>query len=123
MRSTTRRCNPVARSSNGTRTRAWFPAPQQPPGRDATVAWNYVDLRFRSRVPLLIRAQVTEDELVVSFCAFPGTVVPKERIADADGHASDPNAAQGRKLVASTCATCAEIGCFRHENGEKIRSF
>ena len=92
-------------------------------GRDATVAWNYVDLRFRSRVPLLIRAQVTGDELVVSFCAFPGTVVPKERMADAGEHASDPDAAQGRKLVASICGTCAEIGCFRHENGEKIRSF
>lgn len=92
-------------------------------GRDATVAWNYVDLRFRSRVPLLIRAQVTGDELVVSFCAFPGTVVPKERMADPGEHASDPDAAQGRKLVASICGTCAEIGCLRHENREKISLF
>jgi VanW like protein len=90
-------------------------------GRDATVAWNYVDLRFRSRVPLLIRAQVTEDELAVSFCAFPGTVVPKERMANAAGQAANPDAAPAREL-ASTCATCAEIGCFRHENREKIRS-
>ena len=99
------------------------PGSEAAAGRDATVAWNYVDLRFRSRVPLLIRARVTEAELVVSFCAFPGTVVPKESMADAGEHASNPNAAQGRKLVASTCATCAEIGCFRHENAERIISF
>ncbi len=99
------------------------PGSEAAAGRDATVAWNYVDLRFRSQVPLLIRAQVTEDDLVVSFRAFPGTVVPKEKMAGTGDHASDPDAAaQGRKLVASTCATCAEIGCFRHENREKIRS-
>jgi VanW like protein len=90
------------------------PGSEAAAGRDATVAWNYVDLRFRSRVPLLIRARVTEAELVVSFCAFPGTVVPKETMADAEGHGSNPDAAEARQLVAST---------FRHENREKIRSF
>lgn len=90
-------------------------------GRDATVAWNYIDLRFRSRVPLLIRAQLTEDELVVSFCAFPGTVVPKEGIAGAAGHAGALRKSRGRE-PAGTCATCAETACFRHEGAEKIGS-
>ena len=96
-------------------------------GRDATVAWNYVDLRFRSRVPLLIRARVTDDELAVSFCAFPGTVVPKEEsmlaappadspdapdVADVNGPASSDEPVR-------TCATCAETSCFRNESPER----
>lgn len=91
-------------------------------GRDATVAWNYVDLRFRSQVPLLIRAQVTGDELVVSFCAFPGTVVPKKNMAAAGQHATDSELDQAHEM-ASTCSTCAETGCFRHENRGKAGSF
>jgi hypothetical protein len=84
-------------------------------GRDATVAWNYVDLRFRSRVALLIRAHVTKDELVVSFCAFPGTVVPKEQGTSVAGSvASEEPAAHP---VARTCGTCAETECFRNETG------
>lgn len=40
-------------------------------GRDATVAWNYVDLRFASlERPLRLGAVVTDDELVVSFRAM-----------------------------------------------------
>ncbi len=40
-------------------------------GRDATVAWNYVDLRFASPERLLrLGAVVTDDELVVSFRAM-----------------------------------------------------
>ena len=36
-------------------------------GRDATVAWNYVDLRFRHLQTLHVSARVTEDELIVEF--------------------------------------------------------
>ena len=36
-------------------------------GRDATVAWNYVDLRFRPRQVLRIAARVTRDDLVIEF--------------------------------------------------------
>lgn len=36
-------------------------------GRDATVAWNYVDLRFRSTRPLYVSAHLTEAALVVEF--------------------------------------------------------
>lgn len=35
--------------------------------RDATVFWNYVDLRFRFAQPLRISARLTRDQLVVSF--------------------------------------------------------
>lgn len=84
-------------------------------GRDATVAWNYVDLRFRSRVPLLIRARVTTDELEISFCAFPGTVVPKEKPAAAMARAKASAAPQVQERIA-TCATCSETECYRHEH-------
>ena len=34
-------------------------------GRDATIFWNYVDLRFRSTAPFQIRIEMTADELIV----------------------------------------------------------
>jgi len=83
-------------------------------GRDATVAWNYVDLRFRSRVPLMIRARATESELVVAFCAFPGTVVRREDESSESANASALLVVPTRR-PAATCATCAETACFRHE--------
>ena len=97
------------------------PGSEAAAGRDATVAWNYVDLRFRSRVPLLIRAQVTEDELAVSFCVFPGTVVPKRKMAEPVGYAGDSSMAQPPEL-ASTCSICAETACSRHESRERVGS-
>lgn len=36
-----------------------------PPGEDATVFWNYVDLRFRSLRPLVLRVRLTAEDLVV----------------------------------------------------------
>jgi len=35
------------------------------PERDATLFWNYVDLRFRASVPLLIESRLTQDSLIV----------------------------------------------------------
>lgn len=40
-------------------------------GRDATVAWNYVDLRFRHGASLYVSARVTEDELIVELRSAP----------------------------------------------------
>src|SRR5215208_5560448 len=41
--------------------------------RDATVFWNYVDLRFRSRKAFRIEARLTSDHLEVVFQAEPTT--------------------------------------------------
>lgn len=38
-----------------------------PPGEDATVYWNYVDLRFEAPRPLRIICRLTENELIVRF--------------------------------------------------------
>ena len=36
-----------------------------PPGEDATVFWNYVDLRFRAPRPLILRARLSQIDLIV----------------------------------------------------------
>jgi vancomycin resistance protein YoaR len=52
-------------------------------GRDATVAWNYIDLRFRPSAPLRIEAFLTRDELVVRFCASEAPVAETSRVYSA----------------------------------------
>lgn len=75
-------------------------------GRDATVAWNYIDLRFRPDVPVLLEAFLTRDELVVRLrgaSARPAEAfVPITTIRRAN------------RREARSCATCGEAACFRH---------
>jgi len=72
-------------------------------GRDATVAWNYVDLRFRASQPLLLEARLTRDALVLRLrgreAAMPGPAAPPTE----------------RPPSARSCASCNETSCFRHE--------
>ncbi len=72
-------------------------------GRDATVAWNYVDLRFRAKQPLLLEARLTRDSLVLRL---------RGREAAAPSHVSNP---ADLPLAARSCASCNETSCFRHE--------
>ncbi|HVF10645.1 MAG TPA: VanW family protein [Abditibacteriaceae bacterium] len=82
-------------------------------GRDATVAWNYIDLRFRSRQAVLIEAFLTDDELVVRLRAAdqvlpspaPRRVEPAGRLDDRPHLEPD----------AHSCATCGVTRCFRHD--------
>jgi hypothetical protein len=80
-------------------------------GRDATVAWNYVDLRFRAPAAMRIDARMTRDELVIRFRAphdvTASTVIRPHIARTEQGHVG---------AVARTCATCGEKGCFRHEH-------
>lgn len=73
-------------------------------GRDATVAWNYVDLRFRSARPLRIAAQLTRDELIIRFFGEGQGKLAPSVVAEATS-----------RPIASSCATCGETACFRHE--------
>ncbi len=68
-------------------------------GRDATVAWNYVDLRFRSDQPFSLEAFLTRTELVVR--------VRKQKITTR----KELNVINNR-TVANSCATCGQDGCF-----------
>ena len=74
-------------------------------GRDATVAWNYVDLRFRPLAPVRIEARLTRDDLVIRFRSDRAAEKP-----------SDPESATEPAAVARSCATCGEVSCFRHEH-------
>jgi VanW like protein/glycosyl transferase family 1 len=76
-------------------------------GRDATVAWNYVDLRFRPRDPLRIEARLTREELVIRFQGKQGAA-PSRPGSDVELAAAQP--------IARSCATCGEVSCFRHEH-------
>ena len=80
-------------------------------GQDATVAWNYVDLRFRPRDAMRIEAQVTRDELIVRFRAR--TPARNKREPRPQAVRATPGTLG---VAARTCATCGETGCFRHEH-------
>jgi len=45
-------------------------------GQDATVFWNYVDLRFRASLPWSLRVEMTSSELVVQILVPGQGVVP-----------------------------------------------
>lgn len=75
-------------------------------GRDATVFWNYIDLRFRLPSDLRVRAFLTEDELVLRFHGEFELVNQKVRkplttLLSPEDH---------------SCVTCGQTGCFRHRD-------
>ncbi len=79
-------------------------------GRDATIAWNYIDLRFRPQVPIRLEVRLTAGELVV---AFWGTDPPDP------GPRRASRRDDGRRLTvaapaAAGCDSCGETDCFRH---------
>jgi hypothetical protein len=81
-------------------------------GRDATVAWNYVDLRFRAKQRVRLRVQVTSDELVVGLHG---------EHAQSASHARDTISVSATAAASGeTCGTCAETSCFRHEPGKTL---
>jgi hypothetical protein len=73
--------------------------------RDATVFWNYVDLRFRAAEDIWIMAELTCDALIVSIRARHGMGVQSERTGFARAAAIAP---------VETCATCGIESCLRH---------
>jgi hypothetical protein len=76
-------------------------------GRDATVAWNYVDLRFAPDRPSRLVARLDNDQLVVGLVGDypPGEATSTQVFADA----------RPAPPIASRCAACGETRCHRHE--------
>lgn len=72
--------------------------------RDATVFWNYVDLRFRSSAPFRIEAALRQGELVVT---LRGGLRPVAR--------KDADLREDKRLGANDCTSCGETDCHRHE--------
>jgi hypothetical protein len=83
-------------------------------GRDATVAWNYVDLRFRGRRAIVIEAFLERDHLVVRFRG--------QRDTAAVSPVQPPAAPALWRRIASSCVSCGDTACFRHENRPAVRN-
>jgi hypothetical protein len=79
-------------------------------GRDATVAWNYIDLRFRPKVSLQLRVLLTETTLMVSLL---GSDVEEEPKALTEGMGSCEGVAPGI-FADHACESCGNVRCFRH---------
>lgn len=74
-------------------------------GRDATVFWNYVDLRFRAPTAFRIEADMDAEHLVIRFRALAATAaeiaaMPAHKAKGGNG----PN----------NCLSCNVVECFRH---------
>jgi hypothetical protein len=76
-------------------------------GRDATVAWNYVDLRFEAPRPLRLSVKLDARDLVVSLLARDA----------APDLAVEPDAAPVPNLrEAASCGSCDQTDCHLHEH-------
>jgi len=72
-------------------------------GRDATVFWNYVDLRFRSGQPFRIEAELDTDNLTVRFRGDGSEKKQLHQIRRTASQNGSPN----------NCVTCGADDCFR----------
>ncbi len=76
--------------------------------RDATVFWNYADLRFRTQIPVLFETYLTEEALVVRLrgksSRTPGSLFPVEQVYQAP---LSPQPIQ-------SCHVCNQTSCVRH---------
>ena len=77
-------------------------------GRDATVFWNYVDLRFRAPVDCLLEVKLTRGTLFVRFRGITDSPLPAKKRRNVDESASlQPGGVE-------SCETCEVTGCFRN---------
>jgi hypothetical protein len=76
-------------------------------GRDATVFWNYVDLRFKAPYDLTIEAYLTQTDLVVTFYGE----APTGQVADGIGI----NENRERLSHTHSCWTCGNRDCAKSE--------
>jgi hypothetical protein len=81
-------------------------------GRDATVFWNYVDLRFRSPSPFRIEARMDARTLTVR---FRGTRPQNPRVEKRETKRVPSLRVFGQEP--RSCASCGEGDCFRHVDG------
>jgi vancomycin resistance protein VanW len=71
-------------------------------GRDATVFWNYLDLRMRGCRPFRIEARLTADNLELTIRGFG---------AEVEAPAVDVLAG----IAAHDCLSCGQVTCHRHD--------
>jgi hypothetical protein len=89
-------------------------------GMDATVFWNYVDLRFRSNAAFRIEASVASGRLIVRFkSAVKVKTNESERPAPRTLPVMRSNPAEQSP---ASCASCGVLSCFRNEEARPRES-
>lgn len=83
--------------------------------RDATVYWNYVDLRFRAPFAWRLQMKLTATDLVVTICAQRDDAVEKKIAAPASG-------LPVRAAADGDCLTCGVTSCFRHPSATRAHA-
>src|SRR5690242_17748679 len=76
-------------------------------GRDATVAWNYVDLRFRAPQDLQLRVSLSATQLKAQLFGREPRVSILTPVLDLDRRPLSP---------ANDCGSCGQTTCHRHED-------
>jgi hypothetical protein len=77
--------------------------------RDATVAWNHIDLRFAPAAEMRLRVRLTADELEVSLWSA--------EIPNVKPHRSPLSLRQAIDPSAHSCGTCERMECVLFEKG------
>jgi glycosyltransferase involved in cell wall biosynthesis len=77
--------------------------------RDATVFWNYIDLKFRSTVDLQIEAMMDDTHLIVRFKTAQLPATPTNILANSAPIIGHPN----------NCLSCNVMSCFRHQQSDR----
>jgi hypothetical protein len=82
-------------------------------GRDATVFWNYVDLRFRSEAAFRITVELSATEIIVRFHGVGVAATPRPSAT------CEPSSG-GVRILAESCETCGIAQCFRHASAVSL---
>jgi VanW like protein len=77
--------------------------------KDATVAWNYIDLRFSPATDVVLEAKLTEKELIVSLRSKQ----PIRKLIPLKLAGSSRNRIKSDE---HSCPSCGETSCFRHKS-------
>lgn len=78
--------------------------------RDATVKWNYIDLRFKSNFDFRIETKLTSDKLIVSF---------RSKQKNIKSTTDNFNLQQSNKI--NDCYSCGNFACFKHPDRSSIK--
>ncbi len=82
-------------------------------GRDATVAWNYVDLRFAPDRDMRLTVRMDKARLIVALTGR-AAIAPVTRPVPAE--------AMPPSVIARSCASCGETACHMHRREMRMRT-
>jgi VanW like protein/Glycosyl transferases group 1 len=83
-------------------------------GRDATVFWNYIDLRFRVATPLRIEVTMDDQTLSVKFRTVKFQTGKFQTVQTAPATATNSTISLP-VTAANSCLSCGIISCFRQQ--------